>query len=79
MVHPAVTAPAFTVLDLPAGERNLIGLARVSTDAQDAQLQHDALTEARCGRIYTAASRDGGVHASRSGTVLMGREFPEFS
>jgi DNA invertase Pin-like site-specific DNA recombinase len=53
MAPTAVTAPAFTVLDLPAGERNLIGLARVSTDAQDAQLQHDALTEAACGRIYT--------------------------
>ena len=53
MAHTAVTAPAFTVLDLPSGERNLIGLARVSTDAQDAQLQHDALTEAGCGRIYT--------------------------
>ncbi len=40
------------VLDLPAGERNLIGLARVSTDAQDAQLQQDALTAAGCGRVY---------------------------
>ena len=53
MAHTAVTALAFAVLDLPAGERNLIGLARVSTDAQDAQLQHDALTGAGCGRIYT--------------------------
>jgi hypothetical protein len=31
------TAAAFSVLDLPAGERDLIGLARVSTDAQDAR------------------------------------------
>ena len=46
------TAPVFTVLDLPAGGRNLIGLARVSTDAQDAQLQQDALTETGCARIY---------------------------
>ena len=53
MAHTAATAPAFTVLDLPSGERNLIGLARVSTDAQDAQLQNDALTEAGCGRTYT--------------------------
>ncbi len=53
MAHTAVIAPAFTVLDLPGGERNLIGLARVSTDAQDARLQHDALTGAGCGRIYT--------------------------
>ena len=53
MAHAAVTTPAFTVVELPAGERNLIGLARVSTDAQDAQLQQDALTEAGCGRICT--------------------------
>ena len=53
MAHTAVIAPAFAVLDLPGGERNLIGLARVSTDAQDARLQHDALTGAGCGRIYT--------------------------
>jgi hypothetical protein len=36
MAHTAVTAAAFTVLCLSAGERTLIGLARVSTDAQDA-------------------------------------------
>ena len=52
MAHTAVTAPAFTVTDLPGGERNLVGLARVSTDAQDAQLQQDALTDAGCARIY---------------------------
>ena len=52
MAQTAVTGPAFTVLDFPGGERNLIGLARVSTDAQDAQLQQDALTEAECVRIY---------------------------
>jgi hypothetical protein len=34
MAHTAVTAPALTVLDLPAGERNLIGLARVSAGAR---------------------------------------------
>jgi DNA invertase Pin-like site-specific DNA recombinase len=53
MADTAVAASAFTVLDLPGGERNLIGLARVSTDAQDAQLQQDALTGAGCGRIYS--------------------------
>jgi len=52
MTHTAVTAPAFTVTDLAGGDRNLIGLARVSTNAQDAQLQQDALTKERCGRIY---------------------------
>ena len=45
-------ASALTVLDLPDGERDLIGLARVSTDAQDAQLQQDALALAGCGRVY---------------------------
>ena len=39
---PAVTAPAFTVLDLPAGERVLIGPARGDTGAQDTPLRHDA-------------------------------------
>ncbi|MFE1171572.1 recombinase family protein [Streptomyces sp. NPDC058773] len=32
---------------------HLIGYARVSTDDQEAQLQHDALTEAGCTRIFT--------------------------
>ena len=45
-------ASALTVLDLPGGERDLIGLARVSTDAQDARLQQDALALAGCGRVY---------------------------
>ena len=30
---------------------NLIGLARVSTDAQDGQLRQDALALAGCGRV----------------------------
>lgn len=30
-----------------------IGYARVSTHDQDAVLQHDALTEAGCARIFT--------------------------
>ena len=51
MPQTAATA-AFSVLDLPGGERNLIGLARVSTDAQDAQLQQDALDRRGCARIY---------------------------
>ncbi len=32
--------------------QNPVGLARVSTDAQDTQLQRDALTAAGCGRIF---------------------------
>jgi DNA invertase Pin-like site-specific DNA recombinase len=45
-------AAAYSVNDLPGGQRNLIGLARVSTDGQDAQLQRDALAAGGCGRIY---------------------------
>ena len=30
MIRSAVTAPAFTVTDIPGGDRNLIGIARVS-------------------------------------------------
>ena len=52
MTQTAATAPAFSVLNLPGGDRSLIGLARVSTDGQDAQLQRDALTEAGCARIF---------------------------
>ncbi|MGH3192945.1 MAG: recombinase family protein [Streptosporangiaceae bacterium] len=52
MTQTAATAPAYTVEDLRGGERNLIGLARVSTDGQDAQLQRDALEAAGAGRIY---------------------------
>ncbi|MGH3220093.1 MAG: recombinase family protein [Streptosporangiaceae bacterium] len=52
MTYTAATAPAYAVTDLPGGERSLIGLARVSTDGQDAQLQRDALAAAGCGRIY---------------------------
>ena len=52
MTQTAATVPACTVTDLPGGQRSLVGLARVSTDAQDAQLQRDALGAAGCGRIY---------------------------
>lgn len=43
---------AYSVRDIPDGNRSLIALARVSTDEQDAQLQQDALAEGGCGRIY---------------------------
>lgn len=82
MTRTAAATPAFTVLDLPGGERNLIGLARVSTDAQDAQLQRDALTGAGCARIYVervstrkAANERPGLTAAldylRSGDTLV--------
>lgn len=41
-----------TLASMAAVHHNLVGLARVSTDAQDAQLQRDALGEAGCGRIF---------------------------
>lgn len=52
MARTAAAAPAFTVTDVPGGDKSLIGVARVSTDEQDYQLQADALTAAGCGRIY---------------------------
>jgi DNA invertase Pin-like site-specific DNA recombinase len=51
MTHTA--ASALTVLDLSDGEGDLIGLARVSTEAQDTRLQQDALALAGCGQVYT--------------------------
>ena len=48
MTQPA----AYAVLDFPGADRSLIGLARVSTDSQDVQLQRDDLTTARCIRIF---------------------------
>ena len=41
-----------TLASVAAVHHNLVGLARVSTNAQDAQLQRDALGEAGCGRIF---------------------------
>jgi DNA invertase Pin-like site-specific DNA recombinase len=62
-----ITAPVFTVDDIPGGDRSLIGLARVSTRAQDAQLQLDALTGAGCGHIYTEKISTRKAAASRPG------------
>jgi DNA invertase Pin-like site-specific DNA recombinase len=40
------------VIAVASTHHNLVGLARVSTDGQDLQLQRDALTETGCGRIF---------------------------
>jgi len=47
-----MTQAACTTIDNTQGDSTLVGLARVSTETQDAQLQRDALTEARCSRIF---------------------------
>ncbi len=52
---------------MPDGERGLIGLARVSTDAQDAQLQQDALVFAGCTRIYSEKASTRKAAAERPG------------
>ena len=52
---------------MPGGERGLIGLARVSTDAQDAQLQQDALVFAGCTRIYSEKASTRKAAADRPG------------
>ena len=69
MTQTVPTAPAYPVLDLPGGQRGLIGLARVSTDAQDAQLQQDALTFAGCTRIYVEKISSRKATADRPGLV----------
>ncbi len=41
-----------TLRPMANANRNLVGLARVSTNSQDTQLQRDALGEAGCGRVF---------------------------
>ncbi len=53
------TAAAFSVLDLPAGERDLIGLARVSTDAQDARDRPPVADVGPGGILYLDGGLDG--------------------
>ena len=69
MTRTAATAPAFAVLNLPCGNRSLIGLARVSTDGQDAQLQRDALTETGCLRIFEEKTSTRKAATDRPGLV----------
>jgi DNA invertase Pin-like site-specific DNA recombinase len=61
--HPV----GFSVEDIAGGDRNLIGLARVSTDGQDAQLQRDDLRGAGCGRIYEEKASTRKATADRPG------------
>jgi DNA invertase Pin-like site-specific DNA recombinase len=81
MPRTTANAKPFTVTILD-GDSTLVGLARVSTDGQDAQLQLDALTEARVHRIFQekistrkAADDRAGLQAAldyvRSGDTLV--------
>ncbi len=71
MTHTAATAaPAFSVLDV-GDDATLTGMARVSTDAQDTQLQLDALTEAGCGRIFQEKVSTRKATADRPGLVAV--------
>jgi DNA invertase Pin-like site-specific DNA recombinase len=69
VTQTAATAPAFSVLNLPGGDRSLIGLARVSTDGQDAQLQRAALTETGCARIFEEKTSTRKAATDRPGLV----------
>jgi DNA invertase Pin-like site-specific DNA recombinase len=82
MPRTTANAKPYTVTDLPDGTPGLVGLARVSTDHQDAQLQLDALTEAGVHRIFQekistrkAADDRAGLQAAldyvRSGDTLV--------
>ena len=72
----------YSVTDLADGDRTMVGLARVSTDAQDASLQLDALAAAGCHKIFQekvstrkAADDRAGLQAAleyvRSGDTLI--------
>jgi len=75
MTRTAPATPAFTVTDIPGGDRALVGLARVSTDAQDYQLQHDALVAAGCRRIYAEKVSTRKAAADRPG-LAAALEYP---
>ena len=60
-------APAYSTTCLPDGDRNLVGLARVSTDAQDAQLQMDALTGAGVHKVFQEKISTRKAAADRAG------------
>jgi DNA invertase Pin-like site-specific DNA recombinase len=69
MSRTADTAPKFTVDEIAEGDPALVGIGRVSTDRQDAQLQHDALVEAGCGRVYTEKISTRKAAADRAGLM----------
>jgi DNA invertase Pin-like site-specific DNA recombinase len=64
-------APTYTVHEFAAGDQRLIGLARVSTDGQDAQLQRDALEAAGCAKEYEEKVSTRKVAADRPGLAAV--------
>ena len=61
----------YTVHEFPDGDQHLVGLARVSTDAQDAQLQRDALEAAGCAREFEEKVSTRKVAADRPGLAAI--------
>jgi DNA invertase Pin-like site-specific DNA recombinase len=63
--------PTFTIHEFPEGDQRLVGLARVSTEAQDAQLQRDALEEAGCAKGYEEKVSTSKAAADRPGLAAV--------
>jgi DNA invertase Pin-like site-specific DNA recombinase len=63
--------PTYTVHEFAEGDQRLVGLARVSTDAQDAQLQRDALAAAGCAREFEEKVSTRKVAADRPGLAAV--------
>ena len=63
--------PTYTVHEFGDGDQRLVGLARVSTDAQDAQLQRDALEAAGCAKGYEEKVSTRKVAADRPGLAAV--------
>jgi DNA invertase Pin-like site-specific DNA recombinase len=67
MMQPAT----YTVHEFSGGDPRLVGLARVSTDGQDAQLQRDALEAAGCAREFEEKVSTRKVAADRPGLAAV--------
>ena len=63
--------PTYTVHEFADGDQRLVGLARVSTDAQDARLQRDALEAAGCAREFEEKVSTRKVAADRPGLAAV--------
>ncbi len=63
--------PTYTVHEFADGDQRLVGLARVSTDAQDAQLQRDALEAAGAARAFEEKVSTRKIAADRPGLAAV--------